>query len=106
MSQVNNIHVSEFPNYEDTDYVLVDVREVYEFNDGRMPGAINIPLSQFVQRYKEIPQGKTVLLVCRSGGRSFQAGQFLVAQREEYEEVVNLDGGMLDWIAEGNPIER
>lgn len=106
MSQVANIHVSEYINYEDTDHVLIDVREVYEFNDGRMPGAINIPLSQFVARYKEIPQNTVVLLVCRSGGRSFQAAQYLAMQPENYTELINLDGGTVDWARAGNPIER
>ena len=106
MTDVKVIDVVEYPNYEDVDHILVDVREVVEYADGHLPGAINIPLSQFTARYTEIPTDKAVLLVCRSGGRSMQAAQFLAMQDTPYPELVNLDGGTMDWIASGNPVEE
>jgi rhodanese-related sulfurtransferase len=105
MSQVKNIDVTEYKNYEETDHILVDVREVDEYTDGHLPGAVNIPLSEFAERYVEIPTDKTVLLVCKSGGRSFQAAQFLAMQEADYPELINLDGGTMGWATTGNPIE-
>ena len=51
--------------------VVVDVREPAEFASGRVPGAINQPLSQFDP--KRLPKDKPVILICRSGGRSANA---------------------------------
>jgi rhodanese-related sulfurtransferase len=107
MTGIHILDVTEYTNYVETDHILVDVREVDEFTAGRLPGAVNIPLSEFAQRYTEIPEGKSVLLVCRSGGRSMQAAQFLAMQVEKnYTEVINLDGGTIGWMSAGQPIER
>jgi rhodanese-related sulfurtransferase len=106
MTDVKVIDVTEYNIYADTDHILVDVREVDEYEEGHLPGAVNIPLSQFTDRYTEIPQDKAVLLVCKLGGRSMQAAQFMATQDKGYPELVNLDGGTMDWIAAGNPVEK
>jgi rhodanese-related sulfurtransferase len=51
--------------------VLVDVREPQEFSAGHIAGAINMPLSSFDS--SRLPDGKAVVLVCRSGARSASA---------------------------------
>lgn len=58
---------------------FVDVRSEMEFNTGHLKGAVNIPLDQFQQRYKEIKGlGEIpVVFYCRSGNRSGQAVSFL-----------------------------
>lgn len=106
MIEVKVIDVTEYPNYAETAHTLVDVRETWEYEEGHLPGAVNIPLSVFTERFTEIDEGKAVLLVCRSGGRSMQAAQFLAVQDKPYPEIVNLDGGTMDWIAVGNPVEK
>lgn len=103
---IQNIHVTDYSQFEETAHILVDVREVDEYAEGHLPGALNIPLSQFQARYVEIPQETTVVLVCKAGGRSMQAAQFLAMQDESYSAIVNLDGGTMDWILAGNPVER
>ncbi len=72
---------------------LVDVREVDEFVAGSLPGAFNIPLSEFAARFRELDADRPVALLCRSGGRSAQAAAFLVDQG--FANVTNLDGGIL-----------
>lgn len=86
------------------DYQLIDVREVDEYEEGRLPGAVNIPLSEFQVRYDEISEDQTVVLVCARGGRSAKASDFLIANG--YEDVYNLDGGTLGWMSQGNPVEK
>ncbi len=76
---------------------LVDVREAWEFNAGHIDGAKHIPLSQFVQRYRELPQDEPTVLVCASGARSGEAVQFLY--RVGYRLTYNLVGGMGAWKA-------
>lgn len=58
---------------------FVDVRSEMEFKMGHVRGALNIPLDQFQQRYKEIKGlgENPVVFYCRSGNRSGQAVSFL-----------------------------
>jgi rhodanese-related sulfurtransferase len=80
--------------------VVLDVREADELPDGRIAGSIHIPLGQLSARVVELDRARPVITVCRSGGRSSQAAQFLAGQGFD---VANLDGGMTQWMAEGRP---
>ena len=73
--------------------VLVDVREPNEVAGGTIPGAINVPLGTLPSRVDEFDKNVPVLLLCRSGGRSGQAAQYLVGLG--FSSVTNLEGGML-----------
>jgi rhodanese-related sulfurtransferase len=75
--------------------LVIDVREVDEYNSGYIPGAINIPLSQLNTRINEIPKDKDIYLYCRSGNRSKQAAKVLM--REGFYELTHLQGGMMSW---------
>ena len=81
---------------------LVDVREIAEFEQARIPGAVLIPLSEFAQRYTELPQENEIVLMCAGGVRSAQAAQF--AAQHGYR-VTNLEGGIQAWNAAGLPVE-
>jgi rhodanese-related sulfurtransferase len=92
--------------------IVVDVREPYEYCDaiGHIPGALNYPLSSGVlyDRYEELPIDNPILVVCRSGGRSNQAANFLDSQG--FSMVYDMTGGMSSWIWEtelcGQPEEK
>lgn len=60
--------------------LLVDVREKIEVEELAydVPNIINIPLSEFEERFNEIPKKKDVVMVCKDGGRSLRASGFLV----------------------------
>jgi rhodanese-related sulfurtransferase len=73
---------------------LVDVREVDEVQAGKIPGVIHIPLGLLEFRLNELDKSKEYIMVCRSGGRSGRASQFL--ESHGYK-VINMTGGMLDW---------
>jgi rhodanese-related sulfurtransferase len=81
---------------------LIDVRESDEFAQARVPGAVLIPLSEFAQRYTELPNDTEVVLICAGGVRSAQAAQF--AAQHGYH-VTNLEGGINAWNAAGLPVE-
>ena len=83
--------------------LLIDVREESEWNEVRIPGAMLIPLSQFVARQEEIPAGRALIMQCRSGGRSGQAA--LALRTAGRSNVANLAGGITDWEAAGLPVE-
>jgi len=101
---IEDINVLEYEARRDSEHILVDVREVDEFEAGHLPGAVNIPLSELQDRYDEIPEDIPVYLVCKTGVRSFHAAQFLMVNGD-YEELINLNGGTWDWAQAGKPIE-
>ncbi len=84
---------------------IIDVREPGEFCGtlGHIRGAQLIPLGELKQRAGEIGRDKPVVAVCRSGARSAQA--VVMLQREGFQELANLAGGMLRWRAEGCAVE-
>lgn len=82
----------------DGDAVLVDVRETDEFRAGHAPGALHVPLSGSLP----LPDGRDMILICRSGNRSQQAVALLAEQGVTAVDVV---GGMRDWAAQGFPVE-
>lgn len=59
---------------------LIDVREVAEIQEAHIPGIIHIPLGLLEFRIQELEISKPYIMVCRSGGRSGQATQYLEAQ--------------------------
>ncbi|WP_336785952.1 rhodanese-like domain-containing protein [Paenibacillus sp. MMO-177] len=73
---------------------LIDVREDDEWEAGHIAEAVSVPLSQFGERYEELPKDQALIMVCRSGGRSGRACDFLHAQGYN---VTNMTGGMLVW---------
>lgn len=73
---------------------LIDVREVDEVADGKIPGALNIPLGLLEFRMNELDKATEYTIVCRSGGRSSMAAKLL--EGHGYK-VVNMTGGMLAW---------
>lgn len=83
------------------DDLLLDVREDGEWQAGRAPAAVHVPLSQLVARLGELPTDRPLAVVCRSGHRSAQATAFLVGQGWSAR---NVDGGMLAWEALGLPM--
>ena len=76
---------------------LIDVREADEYASGHLPGAINLPLSDFLERYGELDKDKSYHIICRSGARSAQACAFL---EEEGYDVTNVAGGTIAWLGD------
>jgi len=76
---------------------LIDVREVDEVELGHIPGIIHIPLGLLEFRMHELNKNESYVVVCRSGGRSGSATQFLESQGFN---VSNMVGGMLAWNGE------
>ncbi|MGD6801745.1 rhodanese-like domain-containing protein [Rossellomorea vietnamensis] len=73
---------------------IIDVRETDEVAEGKIPGAVNIPLGLVEFRMNELDKSQEYIIVCRSGGRSGRACQFLESQGYR---VINMNGGMLAW---------
>jgi len=89
----------------DQDFVLVDVREKYEWNDGHIPGAIHVPKGFLELQIEEAVPDKSqkVVLYCAGGVRSLIAGNTL--RQMGYEDVVSMSGGFGQWKGNGYEFE-
>ena len=80
---------------QSSDYMIVDVRTVEEYNEGHIPGAINIPNESITAAPSELPDKDQVLYVyCRSGNRSKQASSKLA--KLGYTNIYEM-GGISSW---------
>jgi len=83
------------------DHYLLDVREDDEWQAGHIDGAQHIPLGQLAGRIAELPTGRSIVAVCRSGSRSATAVRGL---RQMGYTAENLDGGVTAWSKAGLPL--
>lgn len=86
--------------------IMIDVREQDEWDAARIDGTVFAPLSQMPQAWEalNLPQGKTVIVQCKSGGRSGRVCEFVGPSAKDGQPVVNLEGGILAWAQAGYPI--
>jgi rhodanese-related sulfurtransferase len=75
--------------------LLVDVRELWEFETAVIAGACHIPLGQLPSRLDELPIDRPIILYCHYGARSLQAARWLHSRG--YTRLANLDGGIDAW---------
>lgn len=73
---------------------LIDVREADEYAAGHVPGAVNLPLSDFENGLQTLDKSQTYHLICRSGARSARAVAFM---EEQGYDAINVEGGTLAW---------
>lgn len=81
---------------------LIDVREPYEYEAGRIAGGRLIVLTELSDAAATIDRDRPVVFYCRSGSRSAMATE---AFRNAGYDAHNLAGGLQDWAAEGLPLE-
>ncbi len=81
---------------------LVDVREQYEWDAGRIAGARHIELERVAGRAEELPRDRPVVFQCRLGARSAMVTE---AFRASGWDAYNLTGGIVAWVERGLPIE-
>jgi rhodanese-related sulfurtransferase len=84
------------------DAQLVDVREPYEHEAGRIAGSLHIELQQLPGKADSLDRERPILFYCRSGSRSALAADAFAASGYDAR---NLDGGLEAWVGAGLPIE-
>ncbi|PKG99879.1 rhodanese-like domain-containing protein [Paraglaciecola sp. MB-3u-78] len=105
-SNVSNISQQELLETNTNSVVIVDVRTPEEFQQGHVPNAINVPLSDIIDNpailtsYKEKP----IVLYCRSGYRAGKAAEAL--QKEGHQNLRHLEGDMQAWLKAGLSVEK
>ncbi|HEY1771223.1 MAG TPA: molybdopterin-synthase adenylyltransferase MoeB [Chthoniobacterales bacterium] len=83
------------------DWILLDVREPFEFELARIEGATLIPLGQLPARSSELDRERQIFCLCHGGMRSAQAAEFL--RGAGFVRVTNVAGGIDAWSAEIDP---
>lgn len=88
------------------DWTIIDVRTPKEFQQGHVPNAINIPLSEIIDNptILESSKEKSIVLYCRSGYRAGKAAEALY--KEGHKNLHHLEGDMLGWLSAELPIEE
>lgn len=102
-NHVRHIDVAELKRLKDeqADVQVIDVREADELAICNI-GAYHIPLGEIDRRYGEIAKDKPVIIHCKSGRRSEMAVRFL-QQMHQFQNLYNLDGGILAYAKEIDP---
>jgi rhodanese-related sulfurtransferase len=81
---------------------LVDVREPYEHEAGRIAGSLHIELQRLAGEAEALDRERPILFYCRTGSRSAMAAEAFAASGYDAR---NLDGGLEAWVGAGLPIE-
>ena len=77
------------------------MREPNEYQINRIAGSMLIPLGDVPKRYRELNPEAEIVVQCKSGSRSARAADFL--RSVGFKRVLNLKGGILDWIDKVDP---
>jgi rhodanese-related sulfurtransferase len=96
---VQEVQMSVFAAAQRDGAFVVDVRELWEYSAGHVPGAALMPLSTVPARWQDLPRDRPVYVICQSGARSAQAAGFLAARGIDARSV---HGGTGAWISAGH----
>jgi rhodanese-related sulfurtransferase len=104
MKEIGTLNATHLINTRDA--LLVDVRETAEYQGGRLPNAVHVPLSQLQSRAAELARhsARPAIVYCARGNRSRAAGAALA--RIGFKEVYHLNGGYNAWKDAGLPVEK
>ncbi|MED5354592.1 MAG: rhodanese-like domain-containing protein [Bacteroidota bacterium] len=102
INQMNSDELIEF--IELNDAILVDVRTEDEYNSGYIENSLNIDYFSdvFSVNADKLDKNTPIILYCRSGNRSSMSANKI--SKLGFKEIYNLEGGILEWIEEGNVI--
>ena len=104
MKELGTLGVTHLVNTRDA--LLLDVRETREYEGGRLPNAMHVPLSQIESRAAEFGKhlDRPVIAYCELGNRSRMAGAGLA--KVGFKEIYHLNGGYRAWKDAGLPVEK
>jgi rhodanese-related sulfurtransferase len=90
----------------DKKVIVLDLRTPTEFKAARIKGAANIDClaPDFEERIKGLDKSKSYLVHCASGGRSTRS--LSTFQRQQFQSIYHLDGGIKAWEKDGLPLEK
>ena len=98
MSMFETVTVDQIPE----NATILDVREDDEWALGRAAGAQHLPLGQLPDRIEELDPDTDYYVICRTGGRSARAAEFMESRGYS---AINIAGGSGAWLEAGKPME-
>lgn len=105
--QITEICPTTTQSYVRQGATVVDVREPGEVAQLAfdVPKIIHLPLSEFEERYHELPKDENLVMVCKVGGRSLKAAAWLLHHGWAPARVVNMKHGIVRWAERGFPLK-
>lgn len=100
---IEEVSVDDLASALEQGHRVIDVRETDEYTAGHVPGAVLVVLGtvpEHVDTFRS-PEGVTTYVICKAGGRSMQAAQYL---EQQGVTTVNVAGGTMAWIQSGRPV--
>ncbi|MFV2017701.1 adenylyltransferase/sulfurtransferase MoeZ [Micromonospora sp. LOL_023] len=101
----STITARELKEWQDAgkDVFLIDVREPAEYEIVKIPGSTLIPKGEFIsgEALAKLPQGRQIVLHCKSGVRSAEA--LAAVKAAGFADAVHLQGGVLSWVKQIDP---
>jgi len=103
-SEINVISDAQFNEIQDSDYILVDVRTVEEYESGHIQDAVNFDFysESFQNDILTLDKSSSIILYCRTQNRSTKTANYL--KENGYKEITVLVGGITSWVKNGNDL--
>ena len=104
VKEIGTLGATQLINRENA--VLLDIREPKEYEGGKLPNAIHIPLSQLASRGQELGKltSRPVVVYCDRGARARMAGSAL--EKLGFTAIYQLSGGVRAWKEAGLPLDK
>ena len=103
-NEINEISDAQFTEIQDSDYILVDVRTIEEYESGHIQDAINFDFysESFQKEILSLDKSSSIILYCRTQNRSTKTADYL--KENGYKEITVLAGGITSWVKNGNDL--
>jgi len=103
----SDVYELQAQNGSAPDFVIVDVREQGEWEQGHIPGAVHVPRGHLESRIERAVPDKSqrVILYCATGQRSALAAQTMESLLD-YDDVASMNGGFVLWKDRGYPFDK
>ena len=103
-NEINEISDIQFTEIQDTDYILVDVRTLEEYDSGHIQDAIHIDFysESFQKEILSLDKSSSIILYCRTQNRSTKTANYL--KENGYKEITVIAGGITSWVKNGNDL--
>ena len=103
-TEINIISDAQYIEIQDTDYILVDVRTLEEYESGHIQDAKHFDFysESFQKEILSLDKSSSIILYCRTQNRSTKTANYL--KENGFKEITVLAGGITSWVKNGNDL--
>jgi rhodanese-related sulfurtransferase len=94
MIEMTALELNEYIT-KNSNIVLIDVRESWEYSVVSIKDSIHIPISEIQNRMHDFKEEQTIVFICHHGIRRRMVGNYF--QQNDFENIINLRGGIDSW---------